>query len=538
MDDSNNTIPLDIFLSNRQEAINYLSKYGDNDLSRNKGVTYSYHSIATANPFFIWFAAATLGSYQVGKTIGLIEQPILNNCQSTQVISNGFAWVNQEIHNNIVALHNTYKDIGISGLRQLKILDLEQQYISNAALNAFEKFSVLENQISIYAQQHNLPLSHDQVIRYVFGNTSIKEGLKDVSLKLVEHEQSIVAPMYNRGLFTDSLTVGETLSDISYIEKLVANGIKIAGANILDTYISTDNHDFNIYNDRISYFNKVFDVYFDVISQPDGFQKLHAQRSEIIAGLGIEFMPYEHHFAMNQIANILTKDFAFSYNKDFSKWQHVPDIKLPTFDFTPRGKFVLNRSDYLFLPKDTAIKSDTYFYLDDKKQLFHFRGADFTSLPFEKSINKWVVVKQVLIPKEMIYPEIKDYPNIGNYEPYTIWLNEKPVEKSHILAILNNNAPEIHHDSNVASNNLHLIVKEANPKTVQLLKPISEPISHQHYPKHSVLKTSDILLDNDCLFVNHVKVVPNPQMIQNELRSHFMLIENQEIKQVHWENTF
>src|SRR5690348_10063043 len=107
------------FLYNIQESQDYLINYGDSGKDRNNGVSLSYQHIAQNDPLFIWFSAGTIGSVQVGKIINLADNPILSHCESTNTLSNGFTYGNQEIHNNIVPLYNTYKDHGIDGLNQL-----------------------------------------------------------------------------------------------------------------------------------------------------------------------------------------------------------------------------------------------------------------------------------------------------------------------------------------------------------------------------------------------------------------------------------
>lgn len=386
----------------------------------------------------MWFSAATLGSNQIGKTINLASVPVLNNCEKTQTVSLGFSFGNQTIHNNIVALYYTYKDLGIEGLAQLRKDDPEQSYITPSALNAFELYSVLENQAINYANSQELSPIDLNVIKHVLNQDGNLETLKDASMYLVEHEQKIVAPMYDKVFFDSDKTVGEVLSDVSYIEMLVANGFKLSGATVLDKYISVDGYDFSSFEDRMAYFGKVFDEYFLVLSQEGGLEQLIQQRESIASLLGVDYIEYGKHFV-----NDHSEDFVFVKYYPMNTWKIISGFKLPDYESAPQFGRVYYNDDVgrMLLPRDYPLQKEIFYYSDDEHRLYSITGNWPMMYPqlLQDGNGSWTLLKRIWVPKEVQnYPEVADNPYILNYTEYLLWVRDEPVNKEVLLSWLGN----------------------------------------------------------------------------------------------------
>ncbi len=317
---------MEIFLHNKNEAQEYLSQYGTTGQDRNIGVSLSYEQIYKNDPLFVWFSAATLGSIQVGKAISLVNYIPLNHFDSINTISLGFSYGNQEIHNNIVALYNTYQDYGVEGLRKLQELDETEKYISEEAVKAFEIYSEIKAQANQYAKSFNFSSNHIEVVKYILNQHENIILLKKASTLLVQHEQTIVQPMYELLFYENGLTVGETLNDVSFVQKLIANKIEWAGAKILDNYISTDGYDFSSYEQRMSYFSKVFDEYFKILTQEEGYERINEQRESMIADLEVKYIAYGEHFQEQN--NYVQAGNIYLENIELSDTNQDPSIKV------------------------------------------------------------------------------------------------------------------------------------------------------------------------------------------------------------------
>lgn len=190
-------------------------------------------------------------------------------------------------------------------------------------VSAFEKISALEAEAAKYAKKFEPSANDPKVITHILSDHDNLMMLKDASMQFVQHEQHIVQPMYEKIYFLDGKKVGEVIHDASFVEKLIANKIEIAGAKILDKYISTDGYDFNNYDDRMAYFSEVFNKYFKVLAQPDGFEKLIAQREKTVSDIGVEFIGYGDHFQVNDGFNIYQDSFVIVWDASCGQWKKV-----------------------------------------------------------------------------------------------------------------------------------------------------------------------------------------------------------------------
>jgi len=286
------------------EAENYLAQYGDDGISRNIGVTQSYNSIAEQDPYFMWFHAATTGSYQVGEALRTTQNPLVQNCNSTQTLADGLSWGNQAIHNNMLALYFTYKEIGLEGLAALAqdSKDSGQLILSPQGFAAFTMFDELNNQAiqiaqDLSEQSDGAFVSHTDpiVITEVFANPEGLDMAKQASLLATAHEQLFVSPMYDMTFFLNGPTVGEVMDDngvINSLANMYAEANHITGAQIYDDWVSMTPYTFSDYDERMEYFESVFDVFFNISSQENGLLVLSAQRNGYVSGLEIDFIPY------------------------------------------------------------------------------------------------------------------------------------------------------------------------------------------------------------------------------------------------------
>lgn len=400
----------EIFLHNKEEAENYLSQYGNTGKDKNNGVSLSYEHIAKADPLFLWFSAATIGSIQVGKVIDLGNNPILSHCESTNTLSLGFSYGNQEIHNNIVALYNTHKDYGIDGLKSLRQWDKQEFHISDNALKAFQNYSELQLQAKNYASESNLPINDSAVIKHVLAKKENIELLKDATKLLVQHEQVIVQPMYNKSYFDNAKTVGETLNDTSYLEKLYANIRELAGAKILDKYISTEGYDFTSYEQRMAYFDEVFDEYFNILAQEDGLERLTAQRETMIAALGMDFIAYGEHFqdadqltmsiADSSNHNDLSENYALTWDDTTYQWRMLTDSDISTH----LGGVWVSPDTYpevMNVVEKFPLIENTFYYDTTSNQSYLFCSASF--LPNLPPNYTWIALKTYFQPVVFLY---------------------------------------------------------------------------------------------------------------------------------------
>lgn len=413
MDTHNASQIMDIFLKNKAESENYLSQYGQSGKDKNNGVTLSYERIAKIDPLFFWFSAATLGSNQVGKIIGLTENKLLMNCEKTNTVSLGFAYGNQEIHNNVIALYNTYQDHGIEGLYKLKEADKLGVYISDNALRSFETYSDLQTQAKKYSGEVHLQPNDPMVIHHILSQSDNLNKLKEATILIVQHEQAIVQPMYYKTYYDDGKSVGEILNDSSFLEKLLINKAELAGAKILDTYISTDNVNMTSYDERMSYFNKVFDEFFRVLAQEDGFEKLIEQRETVVASLGVDFIAYGEHFqdgghlsqliADSLIDNTQHVDsVALTWDNALHQWKQATNVDITKYtngiwvspDTYPEAMNLINKF---------PLVENTFYFDQPSGQSYVFCGAGF--LPNLSPGYTWLSLKTYMKPSSSGYED-------------------------------------------------------------------------------------------------------------------------------------
>ncbi|MBN9289505.1 MAG: hypothetical protein BGO43_13100 [Gammaproteobacteria bacterium 39-13] len=395
---------VDEFFSNIQEAENYLTQYGSSNKDTNNGVSLSYENIAKKAPLFTWFSAATMGSVQVGKVIKLVDNPVLSHCESTNTLSLGFSYGNQKIHNNIVALYNIYQDHGLDGLRILQKWDRNEVYISGNVILAFEKYSEVESKAKNYAAQVNLPSNDISVVKYIISQPENIELLKDASKFLVQHEQVIVDPMYEKIYFDNGKTVGEVLNDSNYLEKLAANHLELSGAKILDEYIPTDGYDFTSYDQRVGYFDKVLDEYFNILAQDGGLERLIDQRETMIASLDADFIAYGQHFhepehmsfsIANNFEGIQNENYAVTWDNTNQQWRHVSNADITKHP----GGFWVSPDTYpevMNIVEKFPLIENTFYYDTSTNQPYLFCSAGF--LPNLPPNYSWIALKTYLQP--------------------------------------------------------------------------------------------------------------------------------------------
>ncbi|MBS0288149.1 MAG: hypothetical protein JSR17_12695 [Proteobacteria bacterium] len=409
MKDLNQVNIKEIFFSNIEEAKNYLNQYGNSGHDKNSGVSLSYDHIAKNDPLFIWFSAATIGSIQVGKTIDLVNNPVLNHCESTNNLSLGFAYGNQKIHNNVVSLYYIYKDYGIKGLYKLKESDPDSIYISFEAIKSFEHYTDIQNQAKQYAVINNLNPNDMATIKHILSQQENVELLKISSMLLMQHEQNIVQPMYEMSFYLDEKTLGQTLNDTNFIEKLIANKIELSGAKILDKYISTDSYDFSNYEQRVAYFDKVFDEYFDVLSQEGGYDLLINQRESMIASLDANFIAYGDHFqdSTNNIAltemnmeDILSSKFAFVWDDNSHEWR-APSSADATIPSDGIWVSATSYPDVMKVVDQFPLIDKTFYYDSVNNQSYIFCSESF--LPNLSPNYMWVSLITYLQPSPTGY---------------------------------------------------------------------------------------------------------------------------------------
>lgn len=143
---------------------------------------------------------------------------------------------------------------------------------------------------------------------------------------------------------------------------------------------------------------------------------------------------------------VISHDFAFSWNKDQKKWQIVYDIYFPEFEVpAPRGHTVVAKVENIFLSRDTPLKADVFYYKATSMRLFHITSAGSSTLPpGADNFRMWSPVKYILLPREqMLYIDHPGAPNIANYIVFLIKVKELSVEKTELLSWLRDDSGEI-----------------------------------------------------------------------------------------------
>lgn len=253
----------------QQEAEQGLAAYGDDPIVRNAAVTAHYHAIAESDPLFVWFSAATLGSYQVGKVLQATQYPLAKDCEASQIIYSAFPYGNQLIHNNMSALYTLYKQNGLEAIEYLHA----NGDITDQGLSGFKIMHQLESQIK--ARTAEIVLNIDnwgakttdmQVINYLLQDVAFRSDLHKACIDFVYHEQSMVEDMYTMPTGV-SLTLEEMLKDeglFHQLQELMAEWQHLNGATLLDNkFFSATGYDFSEHSDRMEYFGTIFDQYFD-----------------------------------------------------------------------------------------------------------------------------------------------------------------------------------------------------------------------------------------------------------------------------------
>jgi len=485
---------LDKFLFNQQEATQYLIRYGHDPLLINKEITHSYDHIAKSDPLFIWFSAAVLGSHQIGKTLALRNNVVLEHCQDTLALTEGFSAGNRDIHNNVVALYYTYKDLGLKGLKNAVALDERNRYLSDEALKAFSIFDRIKTKSVEYAKSVNLSPNDSNVIHHILNSPENIKALKEASILLVQHEQKVVQPMYNEEYAGRKISA--ILNNTSYIEKLFANHLEIAGAKILDTYLPVPATDFSVLENRMDYFTQVFDEYFKVLAQPDGFEKLATQREMVVQTLGNEILSYNYpHQAFDKIIEP-TSGFTFPDNFSFfrknGKWEIAFDLKLPPFsvpafeDLTPREMLrrAMGGELYEYLPK-MPIQRDTFYYDSATKHLFYiepYSGRSSTA-PYPHSQGEWYTVSHIMIRKNLdqYYAENLPYrPNLANYDMYVVRMKKDYVGKGDLLSAVSKEMVDSDTLTWVLASLPHLLSKSTSDLALKKLTEVSDDSLASH----------------------------------------------------------
>lgn len=529
---------LSIFLKNQDEARDYLAHYGNDGASLNKGVTLSYANIAKNDPLFIWFSAAVLGSDQVGKSIAFGNYPLLNHAQDVQTLALGFAWGNQAIHSNIVALYHTYKDLGLNGLKELFNHDSFVGYISQAALDAFTIFSELEIYLAEYAYNQGLPSNDLSVVSSFINQDNNLEILKKANLLLVEHEQAIVSPMYEKSFFENGRTVADVLNDVNFMESLIANGCEIAGAKILDKYIPLDSHDFNIYDNRMTYFKKVFDEYFDILSQEDGLEKLIVQRDIVAASLNVDYLEYGSHFCNTEESciqmmaledEIQYADFAFMKDKTQNKWRIVCDYDFPDISLCkPHGISAFSTYGHMILPYGTHIDA-MLFYQEETQSLFKIVSPTHVeSTPARYFNGEWGIVAWIFVEHNTkLYSDTPEFPVFPNYDIYYVWKYNISVSNSELLTELRDYYVEMPNTSiQVATADAASLLEDYQPKFNLEVKNVKTLTFQEAGSEQSVKALATEKLQDSDLATNMVdkSIIEDP--ISWDLNeSHFILEE-------------
>jgi len=295
---------IEVYNKHHLEAENYLAQYGDDGISRNIGVTQSYNHMSEQAPLFMWFHAATTGSFQVGEALQLTQNPLVQSCHSTQTMFEGLSWGNQAIHNNMFALFHTYQELGLEGLTFLtsKVEPGVQPLLSDKGFQGFSIYDGLVNASEQIAKDFSaesggafISPNDPAVLAQLYSDPENFEASKVSSILVTTHEQEFVSPMYNMTFFPNGPTVGEVMDDKGFINSLANKYAEInhvSGAQIYDTWISMLPYTFSSHEERMKYFESVFDVFYDLASEENGFLMLSVQRHGYVDGLDIDFIPY------------------------------------------------------------------------------------------------------------------------------------------------------------------------------------------------------------------------------------------------------
>ena len=138
---------IEVYNKHHLEAENYLAQYGDDGISRNIGVTQSYNHMSEQAPLFMWFHAATTGSFQVGEALQLTQNSLVQSCHSTQTMFEGLSWGNQAIHNNMFALLS-YSGLGANSVPSSMSADISLSGDGDYLLNITSYYNTGECDIS------------------------------------------------------------------------------------------------------------------------------------------------------------------------------------------------------------------------------------------------------------------------------------------------------------------------------------------------------------------------------------------------------
>ena len=135
-----------VFLDKDQKTKGFIKKFSDSQLA-NAAITSIYWKLSKKDPAFLWFQGAAIASNQVGKNIlssgsrAIIEQSellanaITNNTpiktDELEILYNSLAMGNIAIFENIIPLYLTYQEIGIEGLKLLRLADGDMKVVSD-----------------------------------------------------------------------------------------------------------------------------------------------------------------------------------------------------------------------------------------------------------------------------------------------------------------------------------------------------------------------------------------------------------------------
>lgn len=250
----------------------------DNGIDRNAAVTHDYARIAQDYPIVTWFAAAGLGSSQVGEALKLVAWPVFSWMPSSREVYASFCDVNQEIHHNIVTQYRFYREHGTEGLEQLKD-DFEDGKISEPLIISFRTYDEVRDEYlakfqAEYGQEQEMVFNDSKVLKLVFIQADMINKAEQAAQNMSNHEQKLVQYRYFLSSMGEGLTLGTALQH-SWIENWVTDLMGWGGPTIEGEYFSTTHIQWNDVEQRLTYFSSIFSKLSQVIEEDPSLEKLH-----------------------------------------------------------------------------------------------------------------------------------------------------------------------------------------------------------------------------------------------------------------------
>lgn len=260
-----------------QKARKDIEEHGDG-LGRNAAITRSYHRISQADPIVTWFAAAALGSSQVGDTLRLVNWRAISWMPSNEEINASFCFINQEIHHTIVAFYKFHIKYGNDGLETLRQQQNNQGEITEDLVKGMRKYDKLRSAYQGLCRDSlgevRTVASNDwRVIGEFFSDELNVEKAYKASMAMTRHEQTMVQNWYFESA-CNTMTLGQALQH-SWIENYVTDMLKWGGPIIDGRYFSTTQVQWTDLEERIKYFDGIFKHLSQIIKASPDFTILN-----------------------------------------------------------------------------------------------------------------------------------------------------------------------------------------------------------------------------------------------------------------------